>query len=234
MANDPEQPGRNSRVADSGQVERRKQPRFVVDVPVRLTAEGATFPGHLRDICRDAAWVEAERGCAMGVDVALAVELPVSTVLILRSVADIAQSHGEDLRQVEARLACLEVFAIGGADASQDDDPTQVGYFVVRAALNKQVADASKYVLKHGASNTAAPPLVRFIAMISKRFGIVVTEKLAAQAIPVVGAVGGALINSFFIDHYQNLARAHFTIRQLERKYGGAAIQEAYQKLPPA
>jgi hypothetical protein len=76
VANDPEQQRRNSRGADSGQTERRKQPRFVVDVPVRLTAEGATFPGHLRDICRDAAWIESDRGCAMGVDVALAVELP--------------------------------------------------------------------------------------------------------------------------------------------------------------
>jgi hypothetical protein len=57
-------------------VERRKQPRFSVDVPARLTVEGATFPGHLRDVCRDAAWVESEHGCALGTEIALAVELP--------------------------------------------------------------------------------------------------------------------------------------------------------------
>jgi hypothetical protein len=56
--------------------DRRKQPRFVVDVPVRLTAAGASFAGYLCDVCRDAAWVESERGCALGDRVAIAMELP--------------------------------------------------------------------------------------------------------------------------------------------------------------
>jgi hypothetical protein len=59
----------------------------------------------------------------------------------------------------------------------------------------------------------------------------VVSEKLAAQAIPVIGAIGGALINSYFIDHYQDLARAHFTIRRLERQYGESLVREAYGSL---
>ncbi len=173
-------------------------------------------------------------GGALGLTT-VAIELPVSTVLILRSVADIARSQGEDLSEIETRLACLEVFAIdGGAPAdrpSDIDDKTEVGYFAVRAALSKQVAEASKYVLKNGISDTAAPPLVRLIAMIGKRFGVVVSEKLAAQAIPVIGAVGGALINSYFIDHYQDLARAHFTVRRLERDHGAPAIREAYNRI---
>jgi hypothetical protein len=45
---------------------------------------------------------------------ALAVELPLSTAIMLRSIADIARSEGEDLTMVESRLACLEVFALGG------------------------------------------------------------------------------------------------------------------------
>ena len=56
--------------------ERRRHPRFVVDIPVRLTADSTTFPGHLRDICRDAAWVEAERSCGVGTPIAVAMELP--------------------------------------------------------------------------------------------------------------------------------------------------------------
>ena len=67
--------------------------------------------------------------------------------------------------------------------------------------------------------------------MIGKRFGLVVSEKLAAQAIPVIGAVGGALINTYFIDHFQDIARAHFTIRRLEREYGAAVVQDAYRTL---
>ncbi|OYP30458.1 EcsC family protein [Rhodopirellula sp. MGV] len=162
----------------------------------------------------------------------VAAELPVSTVLILRSIADIARSEGEDLSKVESRLACLEVFALDpGKDTSVEDD-TEIGYFAVRAAMAKQIRDASQYVAQHGVANTSAQPLVKLITKIGERFGLVVSEKIAAQAIPVIGAVGGALINSYFIDHYQDLARAHFTIRRLEREHGQAKIREAYQTLP--
>jgi hypothetical protein len=158
----------------------------------------------------------------------VAAELPVSTVLILRSVADIARSEGEDLSSVDGRLACLEVFALDpGKDETFEDD-TEIGYFAVRAAMAKQIREASQYVIKNGMSNTTAPPLVKLVAKIGERFGVVVSEKLAAQAIPVIGAVGGALINSYFIDHYQDLARAHFTIRRLERTHGESVVREAY------
>lgn len=184
------------------------------------------------------AGVSGAAGGALG-GATVAAELPVSTVLILRSVADIARSQGEDLAQLETRLSCLEVFAFDpqamrevSRQAENEPgtikDATEVGYFAVRAAMAKQVAAASKYVVNNSILETTAPPLVRLIAMISKRFGVVVSQKVAAQAIPVIGAVGGALINSYFIDHYQDLARAHFTIRRLERQYGDAVVREAY------
>jgi hypothetical protein len=44
----------------------------------------------------------------------LLAELPVTTVLMLRSIADIAHGEGEDLNTPEARLACVQVFALGG------------------------------------------------------------------------------------------------------------------------
>jgi hypothetical protein len=56
--------------------ERRKSPRFVAEVPVRLTADGASFPGHLKDVCRDAALVETHHALAVGVEVAVAMALP--------------------------------------------------------------------------------------------------------------------------------------------------------------
>ena len=172
----------------------------------------------------------------------IAAELPVSTVLILRSVADIARSQGEDLSQLEPRLACLEVLALGPSavekpgesqpdDADPKTDDTDIGYLAVRIAMGKQIRDATQYVAKHGLANRAAPPLVQLLNMIGKRFGVVVSEKMAAQAIPVIGAVGGALVNTYFIGHFQELARAHFTIRRLERQYGSAAVTEAYRRL---
>src|SRR6056297_984148 len=197
-----------------------------------LRTLGDESPGGKPRLLRDKwmAGLSGAAGGAFGLS-AIAIELPVSTVLILRSIADIARSQGEDLSDVKTRLACLEVFAIDGGKQSDVEDDTEVGYFAVRAAMSKQVADASKYIMKHGLSDTAAPPLVKLISKISSRFGVVVSEKLAAQAVPVIGAVGGALINSYFIDHYQDLARAHFTVRRLEREYGAAAVREAFNAI---
>jgi len=202
-----------------------------LDVALRTLGDESVKSGRPRLMTHKVlAGLSGAAGGALG-GATVAAELPVSTVLILRSVADIARSEGEDLSSVEARLACLEVFALDpGKDEAVEDD-TEIGYFAVRAAMAKQIRDASQYVVKNGMSNTGAPPLVKLVAKIGERFGLVVSEKLAAQAIPVIGAVGGALINSYFIDHYQELARAHFTIRRLERKHGGAAVKEAYGRL---
>ena len=75
---------------------------------------------------------------------------------------------------------------------------------------------------------------MRLIAQIASRFGVVVTQKLAAQAVPVIGALGGAAVNYAFIDHFQEIAPAHFTVRRLERRYGKDAVRAAYDKFSGA
>jgi hypothetical protein len=56
--------------------ERRRNPRFAVEVPVRLTAEGTAFPGRLKDLCRDAVLVETAHGLPLDTMVAVAMALP--------------------------------------------------------------------------------------------------------------------------------------------------------------
>jgi len=51
------------------------------------------------------------------------------------------------------------------------------------------------------------------------------------MAIPTIGAIGGAVINTIFIEHFQNIARGHFMVRRLERKYGASLIEKEYQKI---
>lgn len=157
---------------------------------------------------------------------ALAVELPISTTIMLRSIADVARNEGECINSVEAKLACIEVFALGGA--SKSDDASTSGYFVVRAALARSLTEAAEYIAEKGLAQEGAPALVRFIVQISERFTIQVSEKTAAQAVPAIGAAGGALINVLFIDHFQNVARGHFIVRRLERKYGQETVKTAY------
>ncbi len=160
---------------------------------------------------------------------ALAAELPVSTIIIFRSIADIARSEGEKIKTLEAKLACLEVFALGGK--SPKDDSTETGYFVMRAAFAREVSEAAKYIAKKGVTEKGAPAIARFITIIASRYGVNVSEKIAAQAVPLIGAAGGALINTIFIDHFQDMARGHFIIRRLERVYGPDEVKRQYVEL---
>jgi hypothetical protein len=160
---------------------------------------------------------------------ALSIELPVTTTIMLRSIADIARGEGENINRIETKLECLNVFALGGP--TKTDDATETGYFAVRSLLAKSVSDAAKYIAEKGLSQKGAPALVRFISALAARFGIVVSEKVAAQAIPVIGGIGGLLVNTVFMDHFQDVARGHFTIRRLERKYGEDLVKQEYDKL---
>jgi hypothetical protein len=175
---------------------------------------------------------------------ALFAELPITTVIILRSIADIARSKGEDLSDPTARLACLEVFALGSGEkrsaekdviiasdaAKAEGQYIRTSYFLARAAMAQQVTAAAE-ILTKGSTAASGSALTRLISKIASRFGIAVSEKAAAQAVPIVGAVGGGLINALFMDHFQNTAEAHFNVRRLERTYGADVVRQEYERL---
>ncbi|GMW02956.1 MAG: hypothetical protein AMXMBFR84_40920 [Candidatus Hydrogenedentota bacterium] len=158
----------------------------------------------------------------------LAMELPLSTTVMFRSIADIARSFGEDLSQPETVLNCVQVFALGGV--TQKDDAAESSYFAVRAALAKATNEAARYLATQQATNLTAPALVRFTQGVASRFSVTVSEKVAVMGVPLVGAIGGAAINAVFMQHYQEAAWAHFLVRSLERKYGPEAIRHAWDE----
>lgn len=160
---------------------------------------------------------------------ALALELPVSTTVMLRSIADIARSEGHCISDPAVKVNCIEVFALGGPSAA--DNALDTGYFAVRTALAMAVNDAVKHLAARGVGEGSAPILVKLIGQIASRFGTQVTEKIAAQSIPIIGALGGAVINTLFIDHFQNMARGHFIILRLESSYGQTAVRQQYDAL---
>jgi hypothetical protein len=160
---------------------------------------------------------------------ALPIELPISTIIMLRSIADIARSEGEDLSDPESALSCVQVFALGGRAGSADT--SESGYFAVPGILAKSVTEAARFIAERGVIKEGGPVLVRFITQVASRFGVVVTQKVAAQALPVVGALGGAAVNYAFIEHFQEVARGHFTVRRLERVYGKNLVRTEYTRL---
>lgn len=162
----------------------------------------------------------------------LAVELPVSTTLMLRAIADIARSEGADIHAYASRIACMEVFALGGNASS--DDGAESAYYAVRIALGSTLSDALKYIAAHGLADKSAPVVIKLISAIAARFGVTVSQKIAAQLIPAIGAVSGASLNLVFMDHFQSMARGHFIVRRLEQVYGVDRVQLEYQRLAAA
>lgn len=160
--------------------------------------------------------------------IALAVELPLTTTLMLRSIAEIARNEGEDLSTVAGRLACMEVFALGGNRA---ENKMNVGYYAARAFLTRLTSEASAFLLERGVAGASAPVVTGLAAEISSRFGLLVSDKVAAGALPVLGALGGAAVNVIFMDHFQRIAQGHFTVRRLERRYGAQMIERHYAEI---
>ena len=160
---------------------------------------------------------------------ALPFELPLTTTFMLRAIASIARHEGEDLSQIEPRLACLEVFAFGAKrPAGQQID---IGYYAARALLSKYTNEIAAFVAERGAVDVSAPVVTSLVSEIVSRFGLVVSDKAAAGALPILGAVGGATVNVIFMDHFQRIAQGHFALRRLERTYGSATVRQLYADL---
>ena len=159
----------------------------------------------------------------------LVVELPISTALMLRSIADIARSEGEDISSVDTQLACITVFGLGGR--ARSDNAAETAYYAVRAALARTLSKAAEYVAERGIMEESAPIAIRMMTNLASRFGLLVTDKMAAEMVPILGGLGGAAINLLFIKHFQATARGHFTVRRLERKYGQELVKREYERV---
>jgi len=128
-----------------------------------------------------------------GLPTALA-ELPVTTTVLLRAIQGVAATQGFDPAAENVKFDCVEVFSAAGPLA--DDDGADMGFLTARMALN-------------GGS------VHKLIATVAPRLATVLGQKLAAQTVPVLGAVAGAATNYAFTSYYQDIAHVHFGLRRL-------------------
>jgi hypothetical protein len=77
--------------------------------------------------------------------------------------------------------------------------------------------------------HASGPVVTRLVAEVVSRLGLVLSERAAAAAIPILGALGGATVNAMFTDHFERVAEGHFTIRRLERESGAAVVARQYR-----
>lgn len=141
-----------------------------------------------------------------GLPTALA-ELPVATTFIFRAVQGVAAEYGEDPSDAATRVECLRVFGSGGPDDA--DDGIDTAFIGARLSLT-------------------GPALNKLIAKVAPKFAVVLSQKLASQAVPVLGAAAGAGTNYAFLDYYTEIAHVHFGLRQLSRSHGDEAVADAF------
>lgn len=132
-------------------------------------------------------------------------ELPVTTTLLLRSIADTARAAGHDLRDAEVRARCVEVFAFGGP--LEEDDDADLAFWTARLAGRE---------------------MAQLLVGVAARYAPAVLTKLAAQAAPVLGAAVGAGLNLLYFRFYQAMARVVFALLPLERAHGRETVRRAF------
>lgn len=167
----------------------------------RALEQAMKAAGSSRDFIPDQKrWVNTAVGTAMGavggaggLPTALA-ELPVTTTLLLRLIQGVAVEHGFDPNAESVRFDCIEVFASAGPLA--EDDGADLGFLSARVTLT-------------GAA------LQGLIARVAPRLATVLGQKLAAQTVPILGAVAGAAANYAYTNYYQEMAHVHFGLRKL-------------------
>jgi len=144
-----------------------------------------------------------------GLPTALA-ELPVATTVIFRAVHHVAVEYGEDAEAEETRAQCLAVFGAGGPGAA--DDGVNTAFIGARMSI----------------SGAAVNGLIRKVA---PRFAAVLSQKLASQAVPLLGAAAGAGTNYAFVDYYVAMAHVHFGLRRLARRHGETAVTDEFHRV---
>lgn len=142
--------------------------------------------------------------------VTFAADLGATTTLILRSIQQIAAGYGEDIDDEVVRLQCLGVFGFGGP--LTEDDGVETGLFGARLALRGKSLEALLRVV--------VPRLLPNVG-----------AKAIAEAVPIVSAAVGAVLNPAFTSYYQTMAHVHFRLRRLERDHDPDQVRACFERV---
>lgn len=146
-------------------------------------------------------------GGAGGLPTAVA-ELPVTVTLFLNAIRAEARAAGLDPDADWVRAECLQVFAAGSPLAQ--DDGVNTSFLASRLALTGSTVQS-------------------LITAIAPRLAAVLGQKLAAQAVPILGAVSGAALNAAYLSYYREIARVRFALLELARAHGTETVEAEFR-----
>lgn len=175
-----------------------------------MAAHGVAGLGGRQDFGRNASTLAAmatgAAGGAGGLATSLA-ELPVTITVILHAIRREAVLAGYDPTEPGIRAACLEVFAAGSP--LQSDDGVNSAFVSTRLTVT-------------------GPALQKLIAAVAPRLAAAMGQKLAAQLVPVLGAVTGAALNAAYLSYFREMARIRFALMRLAEAQGGETVVAAF------
>ena len=153
-----------------------------------------------------AAMATGAAGGAGGLPTALA-EMPVTITVIFHAIRQAAVEAGFDPEDPAIRAECIAVFGAGSPLSS--DDGINTGFLSARLTLT-------------GAA------VQKVIAGVAPKLAAAMGQKLAAQAVPILGAVTGAALNAAFLSYYREVARVRFGLLRLAEVHGAEAVLSAF------
>jgi EcsC protein family len=130
-------------------------------------------------------------------------ELPVTITVFLHAIARAAEAEGFDPSSPDIAAECLRIFAAGSPLA--DDDGVNTSFLSARLTLT-------------------GPALQGLIGAVAPALAAALTRKLAAQAVPVLGAVSGAAMNAAYLQYYRELAAIRFALLRLGALHGSERV----------
>lgn len=145
-------------------------------------------------------------GGAGGIATALA-ELPVTVTLLLNAIRAAAVEAGYDPQDPSVQAECLRVFAAGSPLSG--DDGVNTSFLTARLTIT-------------------GPAVQNLIATVAPKLAATLGQKLAAQAVPVLGAVTGAALNAAFLSYYREVARIRFALLRLSEVHGTEPVLAAF------
>ncbi|MBC2837275.1 EcsC family protein [Paragemmobacter straminiformis] len=173
-----------------------------------LAGIGARGPDLGRNGPMAAAMLSGAVGGAGGLVTSVA-ELPVTVTVMLHAIRNAAVEQGFDPDDPAIRAECLRVFTAGSPLAS--DDGVNTSFLSARLTVT-------------------GPALQRLVATVAPKLATALGQKLAAQAVPVLGAVAGAGLNAAFLRYYREMAEIRFALLRLAEQHGAEAILDAFAR----
>lgn len=173
-----------------------------------LAAQGARLPETGGRGPMAAVMASGAAGGMAGLAGAIA-ELPFTITVLLHAIRREAARAGYDPDDPWIRAEALRTFGSGSPIAA--DDGIDTSFFTARLTLT-------------------GPAIQALIAKVAPRLAATLSQKLAAQSVPVLGALSGAALNAAFLRYYRETAAIRFALLRLAETHGAEPVLEAFAK----